>query len=107
MAKEEKVVAVVATDWHLKRDNIDEIKDLVVQKCKLADELGTDLLICLGDVFDSRKSQELSVLSAFNDILDIILRENKKMIVVPGNHDKVNYSSIQSFLDPFTYNPSI
>lgn len=107
MTKEEKVVAVVSTDWHLKRDNIDETKDLVVQKCKLADELGTDLLICLGDVFDSRKSQELSVLSAFSDILDIVFRENKKMIVVPGNHDKVNYSSIQSFLDPFTYNPSM
>lgn len=104
---EKKIIGVLSTDWHLKESNIESIKDLIIQKCELAKSLSTENLLCLGDVFDSRKSQTISVLNAFGDILDTIERYGLVLYVIPGNHDKSNYSSFESFLDPFAHHPAI
>lgn len=96
-----KALTVLSTDWHLKKENIDQIKDLVQQQCELALELEVDTLICLGDIFDSRIAQREDVLSAFGEILDMIDSYGLKLWAIPGNHDKSNYSSHKSFLDPY------
>lgn len=102
-----KPISVISTDYHLKRENIEQIKDLIRQKCDLADELKVDLLICLGDVFESRKGQEQMVFVAFEEILDYIHSRKKKLILFPGNHDKTNYNSSDSFLEPFQHHPAV
>jgi DNA repair protein SbcD/Mre11 len=102
-----KPIAIISTDWHLKRDNVEAIKDLVNQQCELAKKEGVNYLICLGDVFDSRKAQELTVLTAFNDIIDNIHHNELKLLVISGNHDKVDYLSYNSFLDSFAHHPAI
>lgn len=107
MDKNIKPVAVASTDWHLKRDNLEEVTSLIKQQCELANKLGVSTLFCLGDTFDSRKSQELSVMTAFKNILSIAQEHGLKLVVFPGNHDKVNYASDYSFLDPFQYHPAI
>jgi len=58
--------------------------------------------IVLGDIFNSRKSQELSVLIAFKDILDMFYINGIELIAIDGNHDKVSGVSNESYLDPFT-----
>ena len=100
-------IAIISTDWHLKRDNIDAIKDLIDQQCQLAKKEGVEYLICLGDVFDSRKAQELTVLTAFGEILDNIQSYGLKMLTLPGNHDKSDYQSFNSYLDSFSYHPAM
>lgn len=100
-------IAIISTDWHLKRDNIDAIKDLVDQQCKLAKKEGVEYLICLGDVFDSRKAQELTVLTAFREILDNIHSYNLKMLTISGNHDKSDYQSFNSYIDSFAFHPAM
>jgi DNA repair protein SbcD/Mre11 len=102
-----KALAVIATDLHLKQDNISLIKDLIEQQCKLAEKLGVKYIFLLGDIFDSRISQRLDVLLAFKEILDIIEYYNLQITIIPGNHDKTDYSSDNSFLDPFVGHKSL
>ena len=101
-----KPIALVSTDWHLKQSNCREIKQLIAEKCHLAHNHGLDEIICLGDVFDSRVSQRMDVLLSFYEILDICNSYNLKLIAIPGNHDKTNYHSEESFLRPFNFHPS-
>ncbi len=91
----------MSTDWHLEEDNLDEIEDLIHQQCSLSEELGTKDLFCLGDIFDSRISQKQSVLSRFSKILDYIEEKGMVLYSIPGNHDKTDYGSKESFLTPF------
>ena len=79
-----KPIALFSNDWHLKKDNIDKIKDLVNQKCELAKKLYLFRVYVLGDVFDSRKSQTLDVLKAFEEILDIFKYHNIQCFMFPG-----------------------
>lgn len=101
------VVAVTSNDWHLNESNLEEISGLIFQKIKLAKKNNTKVLIAIGDIFDSRKSQSEAVLTTFSKILDRILEEEMTIIVIPGNHDKTDYSSQSSFLVPFQHHPAI
>lgn len=96
-----KALAVIATDLHLKQDNISLITNLIEQQCILAKKLDSQSIFLLGDIFDSRISQRLDVLLAFKKILDIVDFYGLILSVIPGNHDKTDYSSNDSFLDPF------
>lgn len=92
---------IFSTDWHLKKDNLAQITDLVIQKCKLAVSLGVKKLGVLGDIFDSRVAQTQDNLNTFGVILDIIHSYGLELLAFPGNHDKTSYTSYNSFLDPF------
>ena len=102
-----KPILTISTDWHIKKENIEDIKKLIIEQCELSVKLGVKYLVCLGDVFESRVSQREDVLKAFKDILDIIHSYELKLIVIPGNHDKTNYDSIDSFLLPYEQHPAI
>lgn len=102
-----KPVAVISTDWHIEEQTIGQVLDLIDQKIKLAQSLKIKTLICLGDVFESRKAQKESVLNCFTSILDKIHSAKMELWVIPGNHDKTDYSSYSSFLDPFTHHPAL
>lgn len=102
-----KPLAILSTDWHLKTSNIDLIKKLVKDQCALAIDKGAKYLFILGDIFDSRLSQRLDVLRAFNEILDIIHSAKLIAVMIPGNHDKTLYNSRDSFLDPFRNHPCL
>lgn len=90
-----------STDWHLKKENLSQIKELVIEKCLLAKKLEVKNLICLGDIFDSRIAQREDVLTAFGEILDIIDSYGLNFWVIPGNHDKTIYTGAASFLTPY------
>jgi exonuclease SbcD len=102
---DKKPVTVISTDWHLKESNIDQVKDLVKQKCELAKQLGVDTVFCLGDIFDSRSGQKEVTLRAFSDILETFSSYGIKLWMIPGNHDKTILSIDDSFLDPYKHHP--
>lgn len=102
-----KPIRILSTDWHLKESNLERIKDLVTQKCKLAVKLGVNTLTGLGDFLDSRKAQTQDVLNTFGEILGIIEGYGLNLEAIPGNHDKTDYSSSSSFLDPFIHHPAL
>lgn len=98
-----KAVAILSTDWHLKRENIDQIKDLFKQKCEYAHLHGIRNLFCLGDIFDSRIAQRQDVLNSFEEMLELLVKYDLTMTVIPGNHDKTDYTNSKSFLVPFKH----
>lgn len=102
-----KPIAIISTDWHIQSKNIEDIKRLISEKCQLAQKLGVQNLICLGDVFESRVSQREDVLNTFKVILDIIHSYELRLFLIPGNHDKTNYDSESSFLLPYESHPVV
>ena len=102
-----KPYAIISTDWHISSENVELSKSLAAQQIGLAMKMGVKRLICLGDVFESRKAQPEIVLKCFNDILDMINDSDMFLEVIPGNHDKTDYKSESSFLIPFASHPAI
>lgn len=99
--------AIISTDWHISSDNVELSKSLAAQQIELAKERKVTKLICLGDVFESRKAQPENVLTCFHDILNMIEENSMHLYVIPGNHDKTDYKSVSSFLTPFANHPAI
>ena len=58
-----------------------------------------------GDWFQSRKGQPLEVLTFTETFLNSLPFESITMIA--GNHDKLDYESMDSFLDVFGYFPKV
>ena len=100
-----KPVAVISTDWHIDMKNVELSKNLAAQQILLAKEQGVKWLICLGDVFDSKKAQPEIVLNCFKEILDMIEAAHMTLTCIAGNHDKTNPYSWSSYLKPFTNHP--
>ena len=104
-----KPIALISNDWHLEENNIGQVTHVILQKIEywlsLAD---TNVrFICLGDVFDSRKSQKEITLLAFNRILDTLQENGITLDCIPGNHDKTDYNSLNSYLDVFSHHPAL
>lgn len=94
---------IISTDWHLKPSNIEEIRELLMQELKIANDNGIANHVWLGDIFDSRIAQRQEVLDAFSSILEMFSQYGHNVWCIPGNHDKSDYKSEKSFLEPFKY----
>lgn len=105
MAK--KPLAVVSNDWHISSSNTDVIEEVMSQKIALCSKLNINTVFVLGDIFQSRQSQPLKVLKCFENILDKFHDAGIKVHCIPGNHDKTNYDSADSFLDSYTHHPAL
>lgn len=97
MKKEE--IALVIADTHFKKDNIEDVENCLIQAAKYCIENEVPYLIHVGDVFTNRTGQTLSVLLAWLNFLRFIERHRIKMFVIPGNHDKTDLESEDSYLD--------
>lgn len=70
-------------------------------------DYGIKTIYHLGDVFDSRKAQTQEMLMCFQRILEELEKEGIELIVIPGNHDKTDYQSADSFLHVFKHHPGV
>jgi exonuclease SbcD len=102
-----KVEFIEANDIHLRGDNVETIKDLIKQMCDLSDTHLCDKLLILGDILETRPAQNQGVLVSLIEILDYIKVRGKKLFTIPGNHDKADYSSDNSFLLPYQNHPAL
>lgn len=100
-------IAAMLTDLHLKDDNWPTILNVFAQTMNFCDDNGIKQIICLGDIFHSRKAQSLFMLTTFEGILNELHKEQFKMISIVGNHDKTDYRSKESFLAPFKHHPAL
>ena len=94
-----KPAFLLMTDTHLNKDNIELNKDVYQQAISIAKEKGLKEVWHLGDIFDSRKAQPLDVLNAFLEILNEFMIQGIQLNAIPGNHDKIDYESDDSYLD--------
>ena len=101
-----KIVTIASNDWHIKEDNFHEVESCAKEQIDFAVKNEISEIVVLGDIFNSRKSQSIIVLQSFLRILNYALEKGVKVIVIPGNHDKTDYKSEESFLDPFYTHPA-
>jgi len=98
---------ILVTDLHLTPSNIHYKKELIIQVIVIAKERNIKEINILGDIFDSRKAQPLATLKGFEDILELLNEWFDKIIMIPGNHDKVDYESEDSYLNLLAYYPKV
>lgn len=102
-----KPVTVIFNDLHIRRDNRDQVIDLMRQLISLTKSLKLDEVYGLGDFFESRNEQPLFNLTTLDVVLDMFEEEGIVLNAIPGNHDKVNYRSQESYLDSYRHHPSL
>lgn len=102
-----KPLIIVITDTHLNNKNIELVIDIFKQAIIKAKELGLTVIYHGGDIFDSRKYQTLATLKAFVRILNMLEAEGITLRCIPGNHDKPDYASQDSYLDIYSSRYSI
>ena len=93
---EDKVIAVIGTDIHLKESNIEDVEKVFL-KIKEVSDLNKCPVILMGDLVDSRKAHTEKILLTLKRLLTSL----REVILIPGNHDKVDYFSPNSILDVF------
>jgi DNA repair protein SbcD/Mre11 len=92
-------IALLVTDTHLKESNIELVTNIWRQSIDECRKLGIDQIFFLGDFFDSRKGQPLTVLKAGQRIVEILRDSGIKTIAISGNHSKMDYDSPDSYID--------
>lgn len=97
----------VITDTHLKKQNLSENIEVFSNALTWCLENNHKALYHMGDVFDSRKTQSELMLTTFANILDMFDSAKVTLVVIPGNHDKTDYTSTSSFLHPFQHHPAL
>lgn len=100
-------VALALTDLHLHKDNIELVQGIVGQAMVIAKKNNIELILILGDIFESRKAQPLDVLRTFGKILELFKDSGIQVIAIPGNHCKVNYCSEDSYLSEYKFHPNV
>lgn len=100
-----EVIAILSTDKHITPRNLSEMYDLFKQEIILAKERNVSNIIWLGDIFNSRESQRQEVLTFLSNILIDYKNAGLEIYCIPGNHDKTDYNSYDSFLDCFILAP--
>jgi len=99
-----KPAALLITDTHLHKDNIDIVEDIWLQAINCCREYQINIIIFLGDFFTARVAQTLAVLLAGKRIISELQKFDGSVLFIPGNHDKVDQSSNESYLDVFDFN---
>lgn len=108
---------MLLTDTHLKRDNGNLVKSIVRQCIDLAIEIGVQKIIHVGDWFDISSGKMVAGKfihgqpeSCLHDTIEMFgwfAEHNISFYIVPGNHEKSNRDSENSYLDIFSNYPNI
>jgi DNA repair exonuclease SbcCD nuclease subunit len=92
---------LLITDTHLKKDNYHIVLSIVKQAIKICLERKISKIYHLGDFFTSRNAQPLEVLLEAQSIFQLIQDAGLQLFIIPGNHDKTDLTSDNSYLDVF------
>jgi len=107
MTKKVEDLALMLTDTHLKESTVEINISIWRQAIAICLERGLKEIRHLGDALNSRKAQSILVLKTFNQILKEVHEAGLTVNFIPGNHDKTDYQSEDSFLDPFMFHPGV
>lgn len=99
-------LAVILTDTHKNKDNLNLVFNIFSQAIDLAKELGVKYVFHAGDFFTNRVGQNLGTLICMKNVLDLFRQNDIKLFAIAGNHDKTNQDSEESYLDIFSEHSS-
>jgi len=100
---ERKAIAVLGTDSHLKKSNEELVISCFKQSIALMKQLGINTFCHGGDFFTTRNAQPETSLRTAKTIFNLFQDDEEDLDVyqIPGNHDKTNLDSENSYLDVF------
>ena len=104
---EKKLAFSVVADPHLSDKNISEVEAAMRLSIDKTAEKGVELLFVIGDIFTDRKTQSFNTMQAFTRILDYAHNKSVTLMCIPGNHDKIDYTSKNSYLDIYRWHPAM
>lgn len=96
-----KPIVLIINDTHLTKNNYELIKNIFQQAIDLCLEKKINKIFHNGDFFHSRESQPLLVLKEAKGIFLMIKNAGIKLYIIPGNHDRTQLESEDSYLDVF------
>ena len=102
-----KKIGLLMTDTHLSPSTIDINRSIWRQAVEVCKENDITTIYHLGDVFDSRKSQTQEMLLILDELLEMVSNSNIEITIIPGNHDKTDYESSDSFLKIYRHHPNV
>ena len=103
MATKKTPIAVFGTDSHLKKDNEELVTSCFEQVKALMLEMRINTFCHGGDFFTTRNAQPEASLRAAKKIFNLFIddEEDLDFYQIPGNHDKTELDSENSYLDVF------
>lgn len=103
MTTKKTPIAVIGTDSHLKKDNEELVTSCFEQVKALMLEMGINTFCHGGDFFTTRNAQPETSLRAAKNIFNLFIDEEEDLdfYQIPGNHDKTELDSENSYLDVF------
>lgn len=104
---ETNIVAYLVNDIHITPKTIPTVKDVFSQLETLCTENDVHWILIGGDVFTARSGQPLQCLIAWGDILTSLQRQGITVSVIPGNHDKTDQDSNESYLQIYGTWPNV
>lgn len=103
--KSQQIVRIVFSDLHLDYNNWNLVSSIIDQIIEKAKKLKVSTVTLIGDIFESRKAQPLNNLIYFEQILNKFQESQIILEAIPGNHDKVDLESENSYLKAFEHHP--
>ena len=102
-----KPIAIIFNDIHLKPGNEEQVLESTVHLLQYAKLHNIDKLIFAGDLFESRTFQRQNILTTFDKMLNLVYESGCTLYLFPGNHDKTEYASFDSFLEGYRFHPNV
>lgn len=99
--KQKQPTTIVFSDSHVRKGKTEEFTANMEELISLAKKHGIKNLVFAGDLFYSSSHQTLDVLLAVHRFIRRLKDEDISCIAIPGNHDKVDRDSDDSYLDIF------
>lgn len=100
-------IAGFITDTHLSKNNLPLNLSVFEQAIDLCKEKKIPLFHG-GDFLEERgRFQDYSVKTGFEEILNLFEQKQIKLFGIPGNHDKLSYTSEGSWISQFKHHPNL
>jgi len=102
-----KELALIMTDSHLRPETIQINRSIYTQARDICIKRNITQIYHLGDLFDSRKAQTQEMLMILDELFTIVTDAGISLDIIPGNHDKTDYQSSDSFLHTYRFHPGV
>lgn len=99
--KNKNPLFVLVNDIHLSKDNCDLVYNIFEQLVKVCKKYGVRNVVIGGDMFTNRSGQPLNVLLSCLKCINLLQDNRIELYMIPGNHDKTDCDSDDSYLDIF------
>lgn len=102
MSEKQKLRILLIGDLHIQPSTVPDFRKFKEEFFEKLEELKPDLVIQLGDILHTHQTVHITCLCEAVEFLQEVVRRKYRMILLIGNHDRLNNSDFQSDFHAFT-----